>query len=308
MFVRSPDSLPGPDRADRPDRPDRPDLSDAARGVPVTRRRTAVRVADFAAGGGRAGGSSLSRLVRAVAVAVLATALLLTARWQLRAAPPPAAITAERVLAGVVARYAGVQHLAADLRVTTTSFSSHVTTERRGRLSLARGGKLRWDALPDGEDPRSAGPRRSLVSDGAALTLVDFAQRELVKLHRSDDQLVFATSTILSAALPADFTAELASLAGYQGDAGGLLRDEDPDRPRYALSLLPRSANPRAQRLILLVDARMNVRQLVVETPYGRTRLTLTDEDRRTPPAPSQFTVDPSAPELAGFRFVDAEL
>lgn len=275
--------------------------------LPPTRRRRAVSPQLTTAAPAPPARSWRRRAALALLTTALAAAALVVL-GQLRGAPAPAPLTAERVLAGVAARYATVEHLSAELRLTTTNFSFPATAERDGHLTLARGGKLRWDVLAPAAADQPRRLLRSLVSDGETLTLIDLAQRELVKLHRPDDQLAFATSALLSPTLAADFTAQLASLEGYLDDERAIILEQDADRPRYALALLPRAANPRAQRLVLLVDEHMAVRQLVLENPYSRTRLVLGGEDTRTPPQPGWFVVDPAAPALAGFRFVDAEL
>lgn len=317
MLVRSPDSLPqlSAHQADHAHPAhhahqalEMSALASRPPSLPPTRRRRAVSPQHLAT---TAKAPPPRSWRRRAALAVLTTALAavaLVALGQLRGEPAPAPLTAERVLAGVVARYASVEHLSAELRLTTTNFSFPATAERDGHLTLARGGKLRWDVLAPAAADQPRRLLRSLVSDGETLTLVDLAQRELVKLHRPDDQLAFATSALLSPTLAADFTAQLASLEGYLDDERGLVLEPEAERPRYALALLPRAANPRAQRLILLVDEHMAVRQLVLENPYSRTRLVLGGEDTRTRPQPGWFVVDPASPALAGFRFVDAEL
>jgi outer membrane lipoprotein-sorting protein len=213
--------------------------------------------------------------------------------------------TAGEVLALVEQHYRTIEHLSADLRLTVTNLALEraAALQRDGRISLQRGGKLRWDAFQRGAVASPPRIDRSLISDGEQLFLVDFGGKEIVKLHRPDDPMVLATSFLFASSLTERFTAELVPPERYRDGAS------DGDHAiRHALVLTPRAPDPRLERLVLLVDSRWLVRQLILETAHNRQRFAFSSQDPRTPPKQTWFELDREHPALDGFRLVDAGL
>jgi outer membrane lipoprotein-sorting protein len=287
--------------------------------LPATRRRAAVRP--------RRDGVALARAAGLVVAlgAVLAIAL---ASWRLRSRQPALPDrSAEQVLALVEQRYRTVEHVMADVRLQvrhrTLDRALDRTLTREGRLYLQRGGKLRWDAfapsLPPLAKEEERRINRSLVSDGEQLHLIDFGAREVVKLHRPDDPIVLATSALFAPSLAARFTVRFVPLdrygspdsegrAGDEGDDDGSDDGSSDGDAVYSIELTPRLPDPRLEHLVFLVDSRMMVRQLVLETSHNRYRFAFSLQDLHTPPKERWFEVALDAPALAGFRLVDAEL
>lgn len=274
--------------------------------IPPTRKRAAVQP--------RRNRISLSRpaTLAAVAAAFVVAFVAALAAWRLqsRAAPVPERSAGE-VLALVEQRYRAVEHVMADVRLQVRNRTLDRTLERDGRLYLRRGGKLRWDAfapsLP-GSAKEDLLINRSLVSDGEQLHLVDFSAKEVVKLHRPDDPIALATSFLLAPSLAARFTVRFVPFDQYGQPDGEGGDGSDGDGSSYSIELTPRSPDPRIEHLVFLVDSRMLVRQLVLETSHNRYRFALHRQDLHTPPEERWFELAPDAPALAGFRFVDAEL
>ncbi len=236
------------------------------------------------------------RLALVTAAVLLASLAVAVVGWRLER-PLESPRTAAELLRGVEQRYRGVEQLTAEATLAVTSRTVDRTSTRAGQLSLQRPGKLRWEVR------ESAGARqRSFISDGEELFLVDYAGKEIVKLHRDDDPLVlslaFATGITGAGSLEDDYAAELAAAGDYQVEAGSV-----------AVVLTPRVPGPRVRRLILIVDAAsFEVRESIVECAHNRHRLVLAGVDTRSAPDPGRFALTVQSPALAGFRFVDAAL
>lgn len=284
--------------------------------VPPTRRRAAVQPRPEP--GTRRGARGLA-VALAVALGVALVVALVVALGALGAATwrrhpselaAPADRSADEVLALVEQRYRTIETLSAAVHLQVTDRTFARTVQRDGRLYLQRGGKLRWDAfLPrlPGEHEAPLRLGRSLISDGVQLFLVDFGNREIVKLHRADDPMILATSYLFAPALAQRFSAQLAPAERFDEPSRGGAHDDD-GAVRYALVLTPRAPDPHLERLVLFVDARGLVLQLLLETAGNRHRFAFTQQDSRTPPQPTWFELDRDQPALAGFRLVDAEL
>jgi outer membrane lipoprotein-sorting protein len=272
----------------------------------------------------RRDGVALARAAGLV-VALVAVFAIALASWRLRSRQPALPDrSAEQVLALVEQRYRTVEHVMADVRLQVRHRTLDRTLTREGRLYLQRGGKLRWDAfapsLPPLAKEEERRLNRSLVSDGEQLHLIDFGAREVVKLHRPDDPIVLATSALFEPSLAARFTVRFVPFDRYgspdsEGRAGDDGDDDDDDSSDdgdgdavYSIELTPRLPDPRLEHLVFLVDSRMMVRQLVLETSHNRYRFAFSLADLHTPPKERWFEVALDAPALAGFRLVDAEL
>jgi outer membrane lipoprotein-sorting protein len=278
--------------------------------VPPTRRRAAVQPSPEP--GTRRGARGLA--VALVVALVVGLGALGAATWRRHPSElaAPADRSADEVLALVEQRYRTIETLSAAVHLQVTDRTFARTVQRDGRLYLQRGGKLRWDAfLPrlPGEHEAPLRLGRSLISDGAQLFLVDFGNREIVKLHRADDPMILATSYLFAPALAQRFSAQLAPAERFDAPSRGSAHSDDDDGAvRYALVLTPRAPDPHLERLVLFVDARGLVLQLLLETAGNRHRFAFTQQDARTPPQPTSFELDRAHPALAGFRLVDAEL
>ena len=170
------------------------------------------------------------------------------------ASKPTAAPTAAEVVAKIQLFYQKTQQLSAKFRQTYTNTVIDKRSVSDGRLWIKKPGKIRWDYK--GKRIRV---KKSFVSDGTWLWIVEHDNKQVFKKNVKDDLLPVAVTFLYGKGdLSRDFDSELVSSRKY-----GAKQD-------IAVKLTPRKPTARYKNLLLVVDSgNFRVKQSIVQESSG---------------------------------------
>jgi outer membrane lipoprotein-sorting protein len=181
----------------------------------------------------------------------------------------PAAVAALPVNASdavgkIQAFYASISHVAAKFRQSVTNNTFGDTKTSDGAVYIQKPGKMRWDYFAKKRKDEKAKTKKSFISNGQYLYVVEHDNKQVIKKNLAQDLMPVAVSFLYGKGdLRADFNAEL-DASGKYGDAKTnivlKLTPKQPSAQYKALILVAALDNFRVQQSIV-VDALGNVNQ-----------------------------------------------
>jgi outer membrane lipoprotein-sorting protein len=190
---------------------------------------------------------------------------------QLKAAlvATPAAVaatpaTASDAVGKIQAFYASISHVAAKFRQSVTNNTFGDTKTSDGAVYIQKPGKMRWDYFAKKRKDEKAKTKKSFISNGTFLYVVEHDNKQVIKKNLAQDLMPVAVSFLYGKGdLRTDFNAELDTSSKYDDAKTNVVLKLTPKQPsaQYkALYLVAAVDNYRVQQSIV-VDAIGNVNQ-----------------------------------------------
>lgn len=205
------------------------------------------------------------------------------------------AVSADDVVAKVQAFYAGTMQLTAKFRQTVTkaAFAGlNKPTVSDGKVYIEKPGKMRWDYSEKKQAGKSPSVRKSFLSDGATLWMVDIANKQVFRKVLADDMLPVAVTFLYGKGdLSRDFDARL-DQSGTYGTKNDLV-----------VELTPKKPSAQYKRLFLVVDpGNFRVREsIIIDSSDNTNDFRFFDPDLSTDIKDSLFVFDEKAAADKGY-------
>jgi outer membrane lipoprotein-sorting protein len=214
----------------------------------------------------------------------------------------PAAVAATPVAANdavgkIQAFYASINHVAARFRqsVTNTTFGDTKTSD--GKVYLMKPGKMRWDYFAKPRKDEKAKTKKSFLSDGTTLYVIEHDNKQVIKKNLAADLMPVAVSFLTGKGdLRTDFNAELDTTGKYGDPKVNItlkLTPKQPSAQYKALYLVAAADNYRVQQSIV-IDGMGNVNQFQFFEP-----------DFESAVSENLFKLDKNS--VASYRTIDAD-
>jgi outer membrane lipoprotein carrier protein len=237
-------------------------------------------------------------------IALLATVLhasLALASLPLVAGPAATAATATAtapnaasVVQQVQSFYAGIQQVTADFRQTVFNSTFGTQKDSDGAVYLAKPGKMRWDYKErKGNDVI---PKKSFISDGTTLYVVDHDNKQVVKKNLKQDLLPVAVTFLYGKGnLSAEFDPEI-DTSGKYGSKNDIV-----------LKLTPKQPSAQYKALYLVVNNQdFHVSQsIIIDSSNNMNHFQFFAPDFQKPVKDSWFQFDPRS--VTNYRVIDAD-
>lgn len=198
--------------------------------------------------------------------------------------------------------YSNIKQVTAMFRqeVTNTTFGS--TKQSDGTVWIEKPGKMRWDYLEKKDSPAGSGGspitvvKKSFISDGTQLWVVDHDNKQVVKKNLSQDMLPVAVTFLYGKGdLKRDFNPAIDTSSSYgtKGDVVLKLTPKQPSAQYKALYLVLNPADYHVKESVI-VDSSNNTNHFHFYAP-----------DFEKPIKDSWFQFDPAS--VKSYRIVDAD-
>jgi outer membrane lipoprotein carrier protein len=202
--------------------------------------------------------------------------------------------TADSVVADVQKFYANVNQVTAQFREYVTVSTFGTTKSSDGKLYLMKPGKMRWDYLEKVKNETRF--KKSFISDGATLYLVDHDNKQVTKKNLSQNLMPVVVSFLYGKGdLKTEFNAAL-DTSGTYGTKGDIVVKLTPKQPsaQYKHLTLVVSADDGHVRESVIVDASNNVTDFKFYSP-----------EFKMPIDPRVFEFNPASAK--NYKVIDAD-
>lgn len=196
-------------------------------------------------------------------------------------APAPTAAAATAAVDNVQKFYANVTQVSAVFSQTVTNTAQANTKTNSGNVWLAKPGKMRWDYLAKKKDV--VVPKKSFISDGTTLYMVDRDNKQIVEKALGQDMLPIAVSFLYGKGdLKAEFNAAFDTTGSY-GHKGDVV-----------LNLTPKKPSAQYKHLVLVADAKdFHVKEsVIVDSSDNTNHFKFFSPDFKTPIDDKYFKFD----------------
>ncbi|HEY1554418.1 MAG TPA: outer membrane lipoprotein carrier protein LolA [Kofleriaceae bacterium] len=222
------------------------------------------------------------------------TSILLFATVSIASAQP--ATNATTVVDQVQKFYANIKQVTAMFRQEVTNNTFGSTKQSDGTLWIEKPGKMRWDYLDKKPTTSTVVVKKSFISDGSQLWVVDHENKQVLKKSLQQDMLPVAVTFLYGKGnLSADFNPAIDTSSSY-GAKGDIVLKLTPKQPSAQYKALYLVLNPTDYHVkeSVIVDSSSNVNHFHFYSP---------DFDK--PMKDSWFQFDPAS--VKSYRVVDAD-
>lgn len=214
-------------------------------------------------------------------------------------APAPAAPTAAAVVDKVQAFYLSIKQVSARFRqsVVYSTYGGPAKTND-GNVYISKPGKMRWDYYGKKSGNAKARPKKSFISNGASLYVVEYDNKQIFKKSLEKDLMPVAVSFLYGKGdLKTDFTSELDTSSKY-GPKGALV-----------LRLTPKKPSAQYKNLYLVVDRKdFHVTQsIIVDSSNNINSFEFFSPDFERAIADTWYEFSEKHPSVKNFRIVDVD-
>lgn len=215
------------------------------------------------------------------------------------AAPAAAAPTAAAVVDKVQAFYLSIKQVSARFRqsVVYSTYGGPAKTND-GNVYISKPGKMRWDYYGKKAGSAKPRPKKSFISNGASLYVVEYDNKQIFKKSLEKDLMPVAVSFLYGKGdLKTDFTSELDTSSKY-GPKGALV-----------LKLTPKKPSAQYKNLYLVVDRKdFHVTQsIIVDSSNNINSFEFFSPDFERAVADSWYEFSEKHPSVKNFRIVDVD-
>jgi outer membrane lipoprotein carrier protein len=211
-------------------------------------------------------------------------------------APAPTAQSADQVLDNVQRFYANIKAVTATFRQTVTNETFGTSKTSDGKAWIEKPGKMRWDYYEDNGSKTRAPVKKSFISDGKTLWVVEFDNKQVGKKDLTKDMMPVVVSFLYGKGdLKAEFNAEL-DKSGKYGAAGD-----------YVLKLTPKQPSAQYKNLYLAVAPdNFRVRQsTIIDSSNNMNKFDFYQPDFESKPSDAMFKFDESAAK--NYKIIDGD-
>jgi outer membrane lipoprotein carrier protein len=171
--------------------------------------------------------------------------------------------------------YADIQQVTAQFRqsVTNSTFGSTKTSD--GSVRLMKPGKMRWDYVDSKKTAKEPKVKKSFISNGSYLYVVEHDNKQVVKKNLANDLMPVAVTFLYGKGnLNAEFNAAIDTSGKYgaKGDIVLKLTPKQPSAQYKSLHLVVAPDNYRVKQSII-IDSSDNVNQFMFFAPDFKTQI-----------------------------------
>jgi outer membrane lipoprotein carrier protein len=213
-------------------------------------------------------------------------------------AAPGANLTASQIVDKVQGFYAEIKQVTASFRqaVTNDTFGSTKTSD--GTVWIMKPGKMRWDYLEQKQKQGKVSRKKSFISNGSMLYVVEYDNMQIVKKNLQQDLMPVAVSFLYGKGdLKTEFNAEMDATGKY-GAKG-----------EYVLKMTPKKPSAQYKNLYLVVspdDFRVT-QSVIIDSSNNSNHFRFYSPDFKKPIEAKWFEFDEKGPEVKNYRIVDAD-
>lgn len=207
-----------------------------------------------------------------------------------------AAPTADEVVAGVQAFYAGITQVTAKFRQTVTNVTFGDKKQTDGVLYIKKPGKMRWDYKT--KKNKKSTTNKSFISNGTYLWVVEHDNKQVVEKNLENNMLPVAVTFLYGKGdLKADFKAELDTSKKYGG------------KNDLVLKLTPKAASAQYKTLYLVVasDNYRAKESIIIDGAGNTNHFRFYEPNFDKAIKDSSFDFDPKAKALKNYRIINAD-
>jgi outer membrane lipoprotein carrier protein len=190
--------------------------------------------------------------------------------------------------------YAKIKQVTALFRQTVKNSTFGTSKDSDGKVWLAKPGKMRWDYVEKKQN--NVIPKKSFISNGTTLYLVDHDNKQVLKKDLKQDLLPVAVSFLYG---KGDLATEFNPAVDTSGTYGG--KDD------LVLKLTPKQPSAQYKALYLVVNKQdFHVSQsIIVDSSNNVNHFRFFSPDFEAPIKDSWFEFDPRS--VTNYRVIDAD-
>jgi outer membrane lipoprotein carrier protein len=208
-----------------------------------------------------------------------------------------AGLDANDIVAKIQKFYVGVTQVTAQFRQTVFYNVTGISKTSDGGVYISKPGKMRWDYLEDKKagGTSSVSVKKSFISDGTNLYVVDTQNKQVITKNVSQDLLPVAITFLYGKGdLATEFNASI-DASGTWGSAGDVV-----------LKLTPKQPSAQYKTLFLVVNpSDDHVKQsIIIDAGDNRNQFMFFKQDFAASIKDSTFQFDPKS--VPSYRVIDA--